>query len=82
MDGKPHTIVYDLYDEFDEKSGLASMARTTGFTATAHAELILQGRFSGKGVFPPELIGMDEDSFEFVMDYLEERNVKYKKTVN
>lgn len=82
MDGKPHTIVYDLYDEFDEQSGLASMARTTGFTATAHAELILQGRFSGKGVFPPELIGMDEDSFEFVMDYLEERNVKYKKTVN
>ncbi len=82
MDGKPQTIMYDLYDEFDGKTGLASMARTTGFTATAHAELILQGRFSGKGVFPPELIGMDEDSFEFVMDYLDERNVKYRKTVN
>ncbi len=78
MDGHSKTIVYDLYDEFDEKAKMASMARTTGFTATAHAELILQGRFSGKGVFPPELIGMDADSFDFIMDYLEERNVIYQ----
>ena len=80
MDGKSKTIVYDLYDEYDQKAKMASMARTTGFTATAHAELILQGRFSGKGVFPLELIGMDPDSYDFVMDYLEERNVIYQRS--
>jgi lysine 6-dehydrogenase len=80
MDGKYKTIVYDLYDEFDEKTKIASMARTTGYTATAHAELILQGRFSGKGVFPLELIGMDADSYDFIMDYLEERNVIYQRS--
>ncbi len=79
MDGKEKTIVFDLYDEYDEKSKLTSMARTTGFTATAHAELILQKKFSGKGVFPPELIGMDSDNFHFVMDYLKERNVIYEQ---
>lgn len=80
QDGKAKKIVYDLYDEYDAGAKLSSMARTTGFTATACAELILQGRFAGKGVFPPELIGMDEDNFGFVMDYLARRNVKYLKT--
>jgi saccharopine dehydrogenase-like NADP-dependent oxidoreductase len=79
-DGKAKKIVYDLYDEYDANARLSSMARTTGFTATACAELILQGRFAGKGVFPPELIGMDQDNFQFVMDYLAQRNVIYQKT--
>ncbi len=78
-DGKQKKVVYELYDEFDEKERITSMARTTGFTATANAELILSGRFSGKGVFPLELVGMDPDCFEFVMDYLKERNVVYHK---
>ena len=80
QNGKAKKIVYNLYDEYDTQSKLSSMGRTTGFTATACAELIVQGRFTGKGVFPPELIGMDEDNFEFVMEYLAERNVKYMKT--
>ena len=80
LDSKPKTIQYELYDEYDNKEKISSMARTTGFTATAHAELILQGRFSAKGVYPLELIGMDADSYEFVMEYLEERGVNYQKT--
>lgn len=80
MDGKYRTVTYDLYDEYDPQEKITSMARTTGFTATAHAELILQGKFGGKGVFPLELIGMDPDSFDFVMDYLKQRNVNYLRT--
>ncbi len=78
-DGKVKKLVYELYDEFDEKEKITSMARTTGFTATANAELILSGRFNGKGVFPLELVGMDIECFEFVIDYLKERNVVYHK---
>ena len=79
-DGRPLRLIYDLYDEYDPVERLSSMARTTGFTATAHAELILQQMFSGKGVFPPELVGMDADCYRFVMDYLCDRNVVYTKT--
>ncbi len=79
--GRNKKVVYDLYDEYDQQQKLSSMARTTGFTATANAELILQEKFSGKGVFPLELVGMDEECFHFVMDYLAERGVKYEVTV-
>lgn len=79
-EGESKEIVYELYDVYDEKEKLSSMARTTGFTATANAELILSGHFSGKGVFPLELIGMDAECFHFVMDYLEKRNIIFRKT--
>lgn len=68
-------IVYDLYDEFDEKEKLSSMARTTGFTATAVAEMILNNKFNLKGMFPPELIGKEKGCFEFMMNHLKERNI-------
>lgn len=79
-EGVSKKIVYDLYDEYDNATRLSSMGRTTGFTATACAELVLQGKFTGKGVFPLELIGMDPDNFGFVMNYLDHRGVRYKKT--
>jgi lysine 6-dehydrogenase len=79
-DGKSKTITYELYDEYDEKERMSSMARTTGFTATAHVELILRGMFTGKGVYPPELVGMDPDCYHFVMKYLKERGVLYRKS--
>jgi lysine 6-dehydrogenase len=80
LDGEKVAVCYDLFDEYDKSEKLSSMARTTGFTATAHAELILQGRFTGKGVFPPELVGLDPDCFAFVMQYLEERKIIYMET--
>lgn len=82
MDGKHIDIGYELYDAYNPDEKLSSVARTTGFTATAAAELILSGRFSGKGVFPLELVGMDPDCFEFIMDYLAHRNVNYVKSVS
>jgi saccharopine dehydrogenase-like NADP-dependent oxidoreductase len=57
------------------------MARTTGYTATAAANLLLNGLFNEKGIFPPELVGKHEHCFHFIMDYLKERNVNYTKTV-
>lgn len=71
-------ITYDLFDEYDPKDKISSMARTTGFTGTAGAELILQGHFTEKGVFPPEIVGKNADCFNFVIEYLKERNVIYK----
>ena len=76
--GKEQEVIYSLYDEYDSASQTSSMARTTGYTATAAANLFLKGIFTEKGVFPPELIGKHEEVFNFVLNYLEERNVFYK----
>lgn len=80
QDGKQKTIVYDLYDEYDPATKTSSMARTTGYTCTAAVNLLINNLFREKGVFPPELIGRNEDCFIFILKYLEERNVVYKKT--
>jgi len=80
--GKKETVVYNLYDEFCTKTNTSSMARTTGYTATAAANLFLEGLFQEKGVFPPELVGKHEVCFNYFMKYLEERGVVYSKTMN
>jgi saccharopine dehydrogenase-like NADP-dependent oxidoreductase len=72
-------ITYELLDKYDAKTGLSSMARTTGFAATAAVNLITHDIFTNKGVFPPELIGRDNESYEFIMDYLKDRNIQYKR---
>ena len=56
------------------------MARTTGYTATAAANLILNGMFEQKGVFPPERVGKAPGCTDFILNYLKERNISYKKT--
>ena len=79
-DGVIEEIVYNLYDEYCPKTKTASMSRTTGYTATAAANMFLEGLFVEKGVFPPELVGKHEECFNYFLSYLEERGVNYKKT--
>ena len=76
--GLAREIVYELYDEYDAEEKISSMARTTGFTATGTAEMILEGLFRQKGVFPPELVGKDPACFEYILRYLSARNIEYK----
>ncbi|MBI5325999.1 MAG: saccharopine dehydrogenase NADP-binding domain-containing protein [Ignavibacteriae bacterium] len=76
--GKPKTYQYDLFDKYDPQTKTSSMARTTGYTATAAANLILQGKFDRKGINPPEFIGEDENCFNSILSYLTERNVIYR----
>ena len=73
-------VVYNMHDEYCPETKTSSMARTTGYTATAAANMFLDGLFSEKGVFPPELIGKHEACFNYFMKYLEERNIYYVKS--
>ncbi len=73
------TICYDLYDEYDAATQTSSMSRTTGYTCTAAINMLIENLFIEKGVFPPELVGKDEPCFNFILDYLKERNVHYRK---
>ncbi|MBK8786857.1 MAG: saccharopine dehydrogenase NADP-binding domain-containing protein [Chitinophagaceae bacterium] len=74
------TICYDLYDEYDTATQTSSMSRTTGYTCTAALNMLIENLFTEKGVFPPELIGKDETCFHFILNYLGERNIHYRKT--
>lgn len=78
--GETEKIVYNLYDEYCPETQTSSMARTTGYTATAVANLFLEGLFVEKGIFPPELIGKHESCFDYILKYLQERNINYEKT--
>ena len=77
-DGKPATYTYDLYDEYDPATGTLSMARTTGYTCTAVARLVLDGDYSQKGISPPEFVGRVDGCRERVEKYLEDRGVRLR----
>jgi lysine 6-dehydrogenase len=77
---QPKKLTYFLYDEMDADTQTPSMSRTTGYACNAFANMIAQNLFSEKGVFPPELVGKHEACFNFVIQYLAERNVHYKLT--
>lgn len=78
--GETEEVIYNLYDEYCIETKTSSMARTTGYTATAAANMFLNGLFNEKGVFPPELIGKHLVCFDYILKYLSERNIHYVKS--
>jgi saccharopine dehydrogenase-like NADP-dependent oxidoreductase len=78
--GVEKEIVYDLYDVYDPIEKISSMARTTGFTATAATDMVLNNVFNEKGIFPPELIGKKAECFTYILDYLKDRDINYIKS--
>lgn len=79
--GSKKTYQYNLLDRTDKETGTLSMARTTGYTCTAVAQLVADGTFNRKGICPPEYLGEEQNHFEFIQQYLKDRNVKYQVTV-
>lgn len=72
---------YNVLDRTDSASGTLSMARTTGYTCTAAVHLVLENKFTRKGICPPEYLGEDAEHFNFVNQYLKDRGVNYRVTV-
>lgn len=79
MNEIPQKIVYHLYDEYDHKNQISSMARTTGYTCTAVAHLILNGTYREFGINPPEFLGRKKTNYESILDYLKNRKIIYEK---
>ena len=72
------TFTYHLFDEYDDTTDTLSMARTTGYTCTAVVNLLLSRGFHRPGICPPEFLGEKEADFQFILNYLKERNVQYQ----
>lgn len=69
---------YDLFDCYDKATDTLSMARTTGYTCSAAATMILNGMVKQEGVLPPEKVGGDKKRFDFLLKYLADRGVNYR----
>jgi saccharopine dehydrogenase-like NADP-dependent oxidoreductase len=80
--GTCQTIIFDLFDRFDPKSGIHSMARTTGYTATMVARAMAKGLIRKTGIIPPELLGFQPECMRFVLDGLENRGITIKEKIN
>ena len=57
------------------------MARTTGYTATATVNYLLERGYDKHGVFPPEIISNDTDIWIYINKYLSNRNIQISKTI-
>lgn len=77
--GNYKKYIYDLFDRRCPETGISSMSRTTGYAATAVVNLILDGKYSRTGIIPPEYIGCNEDAYQYVLQYLNNRNVVYNR---
>jgi len=73
--GRAVRYLYDLLDYFDVETGVTSMARTTGYTCTAVARLVAEGRFRRPGICPPEFVGQAPGCAERVLAHLATRGV-------
>jgi saccharopine dehydrogenase-like NADP-dependent oxidoreductase len=78
--GKRKVVQYELFDRTDHDAKQSSMSRTTGFTCTAVARLVLSGKYKRKGISPPEYIGENKACFEFILQELKKRNINLKES--
>lgn len=80
--GQPVRYQWELLDYYDAATATTSMARTTGYPATAVAKLIGRGTFPlGPGVWPPELPAREPGFVDAVLGELEARGVRCIGTV-
>ena len=76
-DASGHPVVWraDMVDRA-EPGGPSSMSRTTGYTATGLARLLLNDRWTAPGVTVPETIGRVPELDDALIAHMEERNVR------
>ena len=77
--GVSQRVEYNMLDRYDAKTKISSMSRTTGYTCTAAVNLIAKKMFAEKGVFPLELVGKNKECFDFVINYLRDRGVNWRR---
>ncbi|MBC8423452.1 saccharopine dehydrogenase NADP-binding domain-containing protein [bacterium] len=78
-DGAPRTVRWELLDRWDREAGILSMARTTGYTATAALRMVADGTYAHAGVSPPEYLGREARHVERLLKELGKRNVIYRE---
>jgi lysine 6-dehydrogenase len=74
--GKKTRYTYHLLDHYDEKRRVTAMARTTAYSASIIAQLMLRKALKEKGVVPTERIGKNNVLFQLFWDELKKREIR------
>lgn len=81
-EGKDQVVYqYDLIDHYDQEKNITSMARTTGYTCTIVARLLLEGTIPLTGICPPEKLGEISGLFEMLLGEYQKRGINLKETI-
>ena len=62
-----------VYDEW--RNGWSSMSRTTGLTACAITNLIIDKKLNKTGIITPEELGTNQNYFDYIINYLENKEI-------
>lgn len=79
--GKSVCYTFNLHDEYDTDSGVHSMARTTGYTASTALRLLAENKYLEKGISVGEMMGKDENVVNFMLDGLKQHGIDYVSEV-
>ena len=79
VEGEKQGYRFEIFDTYDPKAKIHSMARTTGFTATIMTRALLKGMIKETGIIPPEKLGHDYELVSFVFDELKKRGIHYNQ---
>lgn len=80
-DSQQVRYTWGLNDSYDKETGIHSMARTTGYAATAAVRLVAGGLFERKGVSPPEYLGFMPGCVEFMLKDLARHGIIYHEHI-
>jgi len=78
--GQKIRYTIDMFDKYCPETGVNSMARTTGYTATLAIRMIAEGLYTHKGISPPEFMGKHQQCIDYMQKGLKGRNVKWEIT--
>ncbi len=79
--GKLMNITYDMVDYYDEKGGVTSMSRTTGYTCSIVTQMMGRGEIVGRGVIPPEN-ALNAEHVKKLLSELKARGVLVRRREN
>jgi saccharopine dehydrogenase-like NADP-dependent oxidoreductase len=80
-DGRKVKYTWDLIDRYDPVTGIHSMARTTGYSATVAVRMIRDCLYRHEGISVPEFIGRKPECVKYLLDGLKSRGVIYRETI-
>ena len=80
-DGRRLRRDFYMLDRYDAATHTTSMARTTGYTCAIVARQVLDGRFTRRGVCPPEYLGATPGCYENLLSELARRNIRVEERV-
>jgi len=70
---------WEMVDRYDERKGITSMGRCTGYTCATFLRALRDGLIVGKGLLAPELLARSDALYRFVMEELANKGIVFRE---